>query len=946
MGGRHEAGEAPAGRSGERGGASQRPGSLRLGSARGSSAERVPSGTAGFGHGTAGHEPGINDSDGEAEEGEEEEYDRGEEEDDEEDDAGDVQAPDSTEAEDSSPQSRARETDDGASLMSQNSIDLKERQERINKSHPFGIRIWKPAIYKKSRSVQRSAEGDIHSAPGSRRSKVISNGNFLWSLFFGWWMFLLFLVPALAMLCIRTRTGRRYGSVYFGLAVYIFYPFGRYLELRFKPEYADEDEGRGHNIEDYLTMENEMVLDPQVAAADPLQYTAFSRRKFRLFGRGKWSVSRVVFYILFYTIVAPILQLVSLLCWFLIFAVPMSKVCHMLYRYIQNHPLQLEFHDSLAVRDRLGEDSERQRSALVLLCTYRAFGRKYFKYTLDGTNIIFINLMALVIFTIADEYVLKRALGHTHFFANDAFIFVLSLASTVPLAYFIGQAVASISAQSSMGMGAAINAFFGSVVEVFLYSVALIRGKGRLVEGSVIGSILAGVLLMPGLSMCAGALKRKTQRFNIKSASVNSTMLLFAVLGCFAPTLFYQIYGTYELRCAQCSADSEVGYCARCEFDQATAVDDPFYLSSIKPFTYWCSIFLILCYMIGLWFTLRTHSAMIWQAPAPSAAPPVPHSHSTGPQPSIPQPQFHQRPPLSRSNSGKNSLSRIQSPLAKTPGGTIESIRRANLGSSVRRVPSRDELNDDLLRPHDMTSSISEHDERRSDSMKHMRSVAVSAAFQALQDYQDQASKRLLKKRKVSTAVHSSPMPAPAPATDFELGEAEGHEGHDAPNWSRVKSAVILLGSTLLYAVIAEILVNKVDIVLENVSVDEKFLGFTLFALVPNTTEFMNAISFALNGNVALRYVQVLNDANRHKTVSRSARHTHSRYVSYKSQHSWPLVRTKTGGSRRWRLTHLIWCSRDGTLCVSFFVSFCFLTCIARARAITLRARFFAWPML
>ena len=46
-----------------------------------------------------------------------------------------------------------------------------------------------------------------------------------------------------------------------------------------------------------------------------------------------------------------------------------------------------------------------------------------------------------------------------------------------------------------------------------------------------------------------------------------------------------------------------------------------------------------------------------------------------------------------------------------------------------------------------------------------------------------------------------------------------------------------------------------VDVVLEGSGIDEKFLGVTLFALVPNTTEFMNAMSFALNGNISLRYV-------------------------------------------------------------------------------------------
>ena len=53
----------------------------------------------------------------------------------------------------------------------------------------------------------------------------------------------------------------------------------------------------------------------------------------------------------------------------------------------------------------------------------------------------------------------------------------------------------------------------------------------------------------------------------------------------------------------------------------------------------------------------------------------------------------------------------------------------------------------------------------------------------------------------------------------------------------------------------AELLVDVVDVVLEGSGIDEKFLGITLFALVPNTTEFMNAISFALHGNIALRWV-------------------------------------------------------------------------------------------
>lgn len=80
-----------------------------------------------------------------------------------------------------------------------------------------------------------------------------------------------------------------------------------------------------------------------------------------------------------------------------------------------------------------------------------------------------------------------------------------------------------------------------------------------------------------------------------------------------------------------------------------------------------------------------------------------------------------------------------------------------------------------------------------------------------------------------------------------------GAAGHEAPSWTRGVSAAVLLSCTLLYAIIAEVLVDVVDVVLKGSGVDEKFLGLTLFALVPNTTEFMNAMSFAMHGNIALR---------------------------------------------------------------------------------------------
>ena len=462
--------------------------------------------------------------------------------------------------------------EDDDDLSDAESFTLKDRQEAINETHPFGIRIWKPALYKKNRSVQKTAEGDIHSAPGGRVSNWLLFFNILWTVLFGWWLGLVAFIGAVVCFVFGAAPSAiEYGRVLWGLAGYLFYPFGKFVRLEQDEAYAQEDEGEGRSITEYeqwqsgdiedgrlffgpqgsrsIVGRSRRSIDSGVSETDSLlgrtrrgiQHAESDGRHFkrRLFGRGQWNTGRVIFFFTFYGLITPLLFIVSGICWFLVFWIPMGKVTMLLFYHLRRHPLALSFES----------DTDYSRGAhipnsSILVCTYRAVGLKYWKYTIDGTNIFLINLMAVVLFVILDYWVLLEMLELDTSITHPAFLFTMALFSIIPLAYFIGQAVASISAQSSMGLGAAINAFFSTLVEVFLYCVALNQGKGQLVEGSIIGSIFAGILFLPGLSMCFGAIKRKTQRFNARSAGVTSTMLLFAVIAAFGPTLFYQIYGT------------------------------------------------------------------------------------------------------------------------------------------------------------------------------------------------------------------------------------------------------------------------------------------------------------------------------------------------------------------------------------------------------------------
>lgn len=480
---------------------------------------------------------------------------------------------DKTVDEESIPADSEDEDGDDADLSDAESFTLRDRQQAINETHPFGIRIWKPALYKKNRSVEKTAEGDIHSAPGARVSQWLWIFNMIWSILFGWWLAMVTVMGAAVCFALGFTPGAmEYGRVLWGLAWYLLYPFGQFVRLAQDEAYADEDEGEARSITEYEQWQSgnledgrlffgpltsRSILGRRRASVDSADETDSllgrtrreglveqqgTKNKRRLFGRGQWTFGRVIFFVFFYFLIAPLLLMTSLVCWFLVFWIPMGKVTLILFYHLRRHPLALSFHYDTAY-----SRSASSPSSSVLLCTYRAVGMKYWKYTIDGTNIFLINLIGVVLFAIFDYWILDVTLGLKIALVSPGFVFALALFSIIPLAYFIGQAVASISAQSSMGVGAAINAFFSTIVEVFLYCVALNQGKGQLVEGSIIGSIFAGILFLPGLSMCFGAIKRKTQRFNVKSAGVTSTMLLFAVIAAFAPTLFYQIYGSVSV---------------------------------------------------------------------------------------------------------------------------------------------------------------------------------------------------------------------------------------------------------------------------------------------------------------------------------------------------------------------------------------------------------------
>lgn len=116
-------------------------------------------------------------------------------------------------------------------------MSLRDRQNAINQSHPFGIRLWKPALYKKTRTIENLSYLALHETPLQATGSSFTDwhlyaGNLTYFFFIGWWMSIIYAGLAVLILVtsLGTSRGRTYAGLTLELATYMWWPFGKYLE--------------------------------------------------------------------------------------------------------------------------------------------------------------------------------------------------------------------------------------------------------------------------------------------------------------------------------------------------------------------------------------------------------------------------------------------------------------------------------------------------------------------------------------------------------------------------------------------------------------------------------------------------------------------------------------------------------------------------------------------
>jgi Ca2+:H+ antiporter len=106
----------------------------------------------------------------------------------------------------------------------------------------------------------------------------------------------------------------------------------------------------------------------------------------------------------------------------------------------------------------------------------------------------------------------------------------------------IVQATEQIAMRTGDAIGGLLNATFGNAPELIIAMVALKAGYFDMVRASLIGAILANLMLALGASFLFGGLRHHDQTYNPAVARVYSSMMLISVMSLGVPSAFNRFF--------------------------------------------------------------------------------------------------------------------------------------------------------------------------------------------------------------------------------------------------------------------------------------------------------------------------------------------------------------------------------------------------------------------
>ncbi|KAF6062853.1 calcium/proton exchanger [Candida albicans] len=168
--------------------------------------------------------------------------------------------------------------------------------------------------------------------------------------------------------------------------------------------------------------------------------------------------------------------------------------------------------------------------------------------------------------------------------------FLLNFFAIVPLASVLAFATEEISEHVGQTVGGLLNATFGNAVELIVSIIALKDNQVRIVQASMLGSILSNLLLVLGCCFVAGGITRVQQTFNQTVAQTMSSLMALATASLLIPAAFH----------ASLPTPKKGG-----GFPEPGSSDE-----LILSFSRGVSVVLLIVYLFYLLFSLKTHKEL------------------------------------------------------------------------------------------------------------------------------------------------------------------------------------------------------------------------------------------------------------------------------------------------------------------------------------------------
>lgn len=117
-------------------------------------------------------------------------------------------------------------------------------------------------------------------------------------------------------------------------------------------------------------------------------------------------------------------------------------------------------------------------------------------------------------------------------------IFVLTFLAIIPLAKLLAYATDELSIRVGQTLAGLLNATLGNAVELIVSIIALTKCELRIVQSSLVGSILSNLLLVLGMCFFAGGMRFSEQGFGQSAVQLNSSLLTISVIAVLLPGAF------------------------------------------------------------------------------------------------------------------------------------------------------------------------------------------------------------------------------------------------------------------------------------------------------------------------------------------------------------------------------------------------------------------------